>query len=84
VRLVLVEWIDAQSDAETWLHRDELSDEPRLIRSVGYLLDEPIAGHTSVAASWDKSADVVGSVIHIPAAMVRRVVDLRQRRRMKG
>jgi hypothetical protein len=81
VRLVLVEWIDAQSDAETWLHLDELNSEPRMIRSVGYLLESPIEGHMSVAASWDEFSRHVGSVMHIPDAMVRRVTDLKPRRR---
>ena len=76
MRLVLVEWIDAQADAISWTERGELETEPRLIRSVGYLIEEVMDRHTSVAASWDEFAEVFGSVMHIPNRMVCSVSDL--------
>ena len=79
MRLVLVEWIDAHADANTWSSRDELSDTPRLIRSVGYLLPPVIERHTTIAASWDRETDTYGSVMHIPDGMVKRTKRLKAR-----
>ena len=70
MRLVLVEWIDAQADAVMWSGVDELETEPRLIRSVGYELPVTVPGHTSVAGSWDEAAEAYGGVMHIPDGMV--------------
>ena len=81
MRLVLVEWIDAQSDADQWATLDELHDEPRLIRTAGYLLPTVITEHTTVASSWDETTDTYGSVMHIPDDMVLTTVDLRPRKR---
>ena len=80
MRPVLVEWIDAQADADRWTSRAELNREPRRIRTVGYIVADVIDGHTTVAASWDEDTDHYGAVMHIPDAMIVRVVKLRGRR----
>lgn len=76
MKLVLVEWIDAQADAVMWSGLEELETEPRLIRTVGYLIEDVIEGHTTVAGSWDEFAEVFGSVMHIPNGMVQNVRQL--------
>ena len=76
MRLVLVEWTDAQADAVDWSTREELTTDARLIRTVGYVIPDVIDEHITVAASWDEYAEVFGSVMHIPDAMVKNVREL--------
>lgn len=71
--MVRVIWNDAQDDAQVWSRLDELGDDPCIVTTVGSLLSTVRQGHVSVALSWHPDEDgepVVGSVLHIPSAMV--------------
>lgn len=73
---VVVEWHDAHVGTDTWSSRDELDDDgPYVVYSCGFLLTEENggkAGHVSILMSWSYD-DMVHSVSHIPAAMVRKI-----------
>lgn len=79
VKPVLVIWHDAHMGNSTWEHlRDMEDDGPYVVRSVGYVIPVKNGGkkkHISIAQSWSE-AECVDSVLHIPVAMVHRVVDL--------
>lgn len=71
--MVRVVWTDAQDDAPVWSRLDELGDSPCVVTTVGSLLGNVRPNHVSVALSWhpdDDGEPVVGSVLHIPSAMV--------------
>lgn len=73
---VLVEWLDAHSDAHGWTHREAL-ERIRLITSCGMLLPTSqggAPGHLTLVQSSD--GDLVDSVLHIPSGMVRSVTSL--------
>jgi hypothetical protein len=73
---VTVEWMDAHSDAHGWTHREAL-ERIRIISSCGWLLPTSqggAPGHVTLIQSCD--GDLVDSVLHIPAGMVRRVDSL--------
>jgi hypothetical protein len=76
---VLVIWNDAHAGTTTWERIEDLVDnEPYEVKSVGFLMTTKAGGkrsHVSITQSW--SADgCVDSVLHIPAKMVVRVIDL--------
>jgi hypothetical protein len=76
---VLVIWNDAHAGTGTWEFIEDLVDnEPYQVKSVGFLLAPKAGnkrGHVSITQSW--SADgCVDSVLHIPAKMVVRVINL--------
>ena len=72
--MVLIVWRDAHADAHGWTEIDDLDIEPRVVRTVGWMLDEVKAGHLSVAQSMDDTR--VDQVIHIPDGMVLATVHL--------
>jgi hypothetical protein len=76
---VLVIWNDAHAGTSTWERIEDLMDnEPYEVKSVGFLMTTKAGGkrsHVSITQSW--SADgCVDSVLHIPAKMVVRVINL--------
>ena len=76
---VLVIWNDAHAGTNAWERIEDLVDnEPYEVKSIGFLLAQKAGGkrgHVSVTQSW--SADgCVDSVLHIPAKMVVRVINL--------
>jgi hypothetical protein len=76
---VLVIWNDAHAGTTTWERIEDLVDnEPYEVKSVGFLMTTKAGGkrsHVSITQSW--SADgCVDSVLHIPAKMVVRVINL--------
>lgn len=71
---VLVEWVDAHSDAHGWTEQDELDPEPRIVVSVGMVLRNVKPNHLTVAQSMDDG--VVDSVLSIPTSCIKRVVRL--------
>lgn len=72
-------WHDAHSGENTWQQFADIDDEdPYVCYSVGYLLDVKNGGkkkHLSIAQSVS-DCDAVDSILHIPNAMVQKVVDL--------
>jgi hypothetical protein len=76
---VLVIWNDAHAGTTTWERIEDLVDnDPYEVKSVGFLMSTKAGGkrnHVSITQSW--SADsCVDSVLHIPAKMVVRVINL--------
>ena len=76
---VLVIWNDAHAGTSTWERIEDLVDnDPYEVKSVGFLMSTKRGGkrnHVSITQSW--SADgCVDSVLHIPAKMVVRVINL--------
>ena len=76
---VLVIWNDAHAGTSTWERIEDLVDnDPYEVKSVGFLMSTKAGGkrnHVSITQSW--SADsCVDSVLHIPAKMVVRVINL--------
>lgn len=76
---VLVIWNDAHAGTNAWERIEDLVDnDPYEVKSVGFLMTTKGGGkrgHVSITQSW--SADgCVDSVLHIPAKMVVRVINL--------
>ena len=66
--LVLVTWRDAHADAQGWASVDELDDEPCIVHSVGFHLENRKPGHVTIVQSI--IVDELDSALHIPTAMV--------------
>lgn len=80
-KCVYVIWHDAHAGTDTWHHLDDFDkdDGPYVVHSVGWLLETDRGGkkdHLSLAQSWSDD-DAVDSVLHIPNAMVKQVVEVR-------
>lgn len=68
---VLVVWHDAHSDnAGGWCELDDLSTEPCVVETIGWLLADRKPDHVVVAQSIT-SDDALDSVLCIPVGMVR-------------
>lgn len=76
---VLVIWNDAHAGSTTWEFLENLVDDgPYEVKSVGYLLTHKAGGkknHVSIIQSWTNDG-CVDSILHIPAKMVVRVIQL--------
>lgn len=82
-QLVMVVWHDAHTiDNDQWHELDDLSDQPCVVHSVGWLLSTRTARHLVLAQSFTDEQNV-DNVLFIPARMVRKVVRLQipQKRR---
>lgn len=76
MKVAVVTWHDAHSDRSgTWTDRSEIDDDPYVVRSVGFLLDPPKAGHVSVVQSVGDD-EALDHILHIPNAMVVAVQQL--------
>ena len=74
--LVMIVWHDAHTiDNDEWHELSDLTDEPCVVCSIGYLLSKRNARHLILAQSVtdDKGVD---NVLFIPNRMVRKVVRL--------
>jgi hypothetical protein len=74
--LVMIVWHDAHTiDNDEWHELSDLTDEPCVVSSIGYLLSKRNARHLILAQSVtdDKGVD---NVLFIPNRMVRKVVRL--------
>lgn len=69
--LVLVTWHDAHADAQGWADITELDDDPCIVHSIGFQLENRKAGHVSLVQSIITTE--VDSVLHIPTAMVQSI-----------
>lgn len=79
----MIVWHDAHTiDNDEWHELSDLTDEPCVVHSIGYLLSRRNARHLILAQSVtdDKGVD---NVLFIPNRMVRKVVRLQipQKRR---
>ena len=76
---VLVIWHDAHAACQGWEYLDELIDDgDYVVKSIGYLIDSKKYGkkkHISIAQSISEE-DCVDSVLHIPKAMVQKIIIL--------
>ena len=79
MKIVKVIWHDAHSGQNAWQDFCDIDDpDPYVVYSVGYLLDLKSGGkkkHLSIGQSIS-DYDAVDSILHIPNAMVKKVVDL--------
>jgi len=67
--IVCVTWHDAHSE-DGWQEIDEINNEPCVVRTVGYLIDNSKAGHVVIAQSLIEGTDTIDAVLYIPVAMV--------------
>lgn len=72
---VLVVWHDAHSETGTWFAESDISDDPCVVESVGFLLPDKKRGHVVLAQSVTDGGDVDG-VLCIPVGMVQKMVVL--------
>ena len=70
----LIEWRDAYS-LGTWTKPDDMRPEPVVVQSVGFLIDDAVPGHLTLACSDDGQGHVADG-IHIPRDMIVRKVRL--------
>ena len=75
---VLVIWHDAYARVNNeWIDKTELTDEPCVIQTVGWLLATgPKSKHLTVYQSGSREDDDVDNVIKIPRGMVKKVIPL--------
>ena len=72
---VRVEWHDAHVGSDGWVSREDLEQDPYIVVSCGFLIDEAHGGkpeHLTIAMSWSLD-DMLHSVSHIPTQMVRKI-----------
>jgi hypothetical protein len=71
LRPAYVRWSDAHADGTgSWLRIEDIEDEPYVVRSTGFVLDEVKKGHISIAQSLGAEEGVVDHVLHIPVGMI--------------
>jgi hypothetical protein len=71
--LAIVSWTDTFSDHSGWTYIEELTQEPCIVHSVGWLIPTAEGGnpnHVSLYQSRIEDSDQVDSVLHIPVGMV--------------
>lgn len=74
--MVAVSWLDAHDGAPAgWHEPDELSREPCVVRTVGWLMPAHKPGHVTVCASWTSEGHVA-EVTCIPLGMVKVIHNL--------
>ena len=66
--LVLVTWHDAHGDADGWADLTELDDDPCVVHSIGFQLENAKPNHVTIVQSVITTE--VDSALHIPAGMV--------------
>ena len=74
-KLVLVEWEDAGAHTAEWLFVEGLDFEPKLCRSVGWVVHDTTRTLAIVSTHGysPKDSEQVSGVVQIPRGMVRRV-----------
>jgi hypothetical protein len=73
---VLVVWHDAHSETEgSWCEEGDISDEPCIVESMGFLLPDKKRNHVVLAQSVAQTKEVDG-VLCIPVGMVQKMVVL--------
>ena len=72
MRPVTVIWRDAFDASDKWVHAGADPDIPVIVTSVGWLLDDHLAGYTVIASSMmmRDGAAIYGGVQYIPDGMV--------------
>ncbi len=71
---VLVKWLDAHDEGETWIHHDEIEKGPCVVTSIGFLISGKPKHHT-LAQSFTED-DMYNNIIYIPDGMVISVRDI--------
>lgn len=74
---VIVIWHDAHSDQHgTWMELGDIDNNPYIVESCGFMLDGAKTGHVTLAQSKSHEG-MFDHIIHIPQAMIVRVVHLK-------
>lgn len=72
MKIVVVEWLDAQDHSDKWADFDDVEEWSRqecVITSVGFLVSEG-PKYITIAGDWDKTDKDWGRVTKIPRGMV--------------
>lgn len=72
MRLVRITWRDTHGE-HGWITPGDCDPEPRLIVSVGWLLNAEKAGHYTLAMDWDEAAGRYNGVSHIVVPCVVKI-----------
>ena len=72
--VVYVKWHDAHAVAPSWIALADISDEPAIVESVGWLVPNCISGHIVLAQSV--LGDEGDHILAIPVGMVRAMKSL--------
>ena len=77
LKLVLVEWIDAESD-DRWLDLSDLENEPLpIIKTVGFIVRET-KDVLTLAMNYDEKNEKISCLMSIPkGGMIKRVTQLK-------
>lgn len=68
MKAVIVTWHDAHADG-AWIGRTEIDNDPYVVRSIGWLLEDCKDGHVTIAQS-EGCADTWDHVLHVPMSMI--------------
>ena len=78
MKMVMVDWLDAMSDDNTWQELDELAKQTlKPVTSVGWILTEN-KDNIILISSFDEDAQMGGGGCTIPKACVKRIVQLKE------
>jgi hypothetical protein len=69
---VVIEWEDAHALSNAWTEPADLDSEPRIIRSIGWLIPDAKPRHHVIVQSIDQSH--IDGALAIPDAMVQQVI----------
>jgi len=78
MKMVMVDWLDAMSDDNTWQELGELTKQTlKPVTSVGWILTEN-KDNIILISSFDEDAQMGGGGCTIPKACVKRIVQLKE------
>ena len=63
-------WHDAHSVTDIWSELKDISDEPCVVRTIGWLLEDAKKDHVVVAQSHIGETDEYDGIMAIPSGMV--------------
>lgn len=75
MRLAVIMWRDAHADGGSWIDVSAINDQPYIVESVGFMLEEIKPGHVSICQSLGDDDGIIDHVLHIPTQMI---VDITQ------
>lgn len=72
---VLVKWLDAHDENDTWISDFEIEKEPCVITSIGFIVPKGKPNHVTLAQSYSDEL-LYNNIIYIPDAMVVEVKNI--------
>lgn len=68
-KTVLVHWLDAHDETDTWVDVKEIEKDPCIITSIGFVIENGKPNHLTLAQSYSDEL-LYNNIIYIPNGMV--------------